>query len=61
MAIDEVHNYYEDLVSNYIDALELSKNRSEDYIADLYCLALNQLPCHLLRSIIELLHISEIL
>lgn len=44
MAIDEVHNYYEDLVSNYIDALELSKNRSEDYIADLYCLALNQLP-----------------
>ena len=39
MAIDEVHNYYEDLVSNYIDALELSKNRSEDYIADLYCLA----------------------
>ena len=55
MAIDEVHNYYEDLVSNYIDALELSKNRSEDYIADLYCLALNQLPCHYIRYGVDMI------
>ena len=49
MSLSEIHNYYEDLVENYIDALELNQTRSSDYLSDLYCLALNQLPVHYIR------------
>ena len=28
MSLSEIHNYYEDLVENYIDALELNQTRS---------------------------------
>ena len=30
MSLSEIHNYYEDLVENYIDALELNQTRSSD-------------------------------
>ena len=40
MSLSEIHNYYEDLVENYIDALELNQTRSSDYLSDLYCLYL---------------------
>ena len=42
--IGEVHNYYETLVAHYIDGLELTRTKDQDYLTDLYCLALNQLP-----------------
>ena len=32
MSLSEIHNYYEDLVENYIDALELNQTRS--YMSD---------------------------
>lgn len=54
MALSEIHNYYEDLVSNYIEALELKSTRSEDYLCDLYCLALNQLPVHYIRHGVDM-------
>ncbi len=54
MALSEIHNYYEDLVENYIVALELTATRSEDYLADLYCLALNQLPVHYIRHGVDM-------
>lgn len=54
MALSEIHNYYEDLVENYIDALELKTTRDEDYLADLYCLALNQLPVHYIRHGVDM-------
>ena len=54
MALSEIHNYYEDLVENYIVALELSTTRSDDYLADLYCLALNQLPVHYIRHGVDM-------
>ncbi len=54
MALSEIHNYYEDLVRKYIDALELVTTRSDDYIADLYCLALNQLPVHYIRHGVDM-------
>lgn len=54
MALSEIHNYYEDLVRKYIDALELVSTRSDDYIADLYCLALNQLPVHYIRHSVDM-------
>lgn len=54
MALSEIHNYYEDLVENYIVALELTATRSDDYLADLYCLALNQLPVHYIRHGVDM-------
>ena len=54
MSLSEIHNYYEDLVENYIDALELNQTRSSDYLSDLYCLALNQLPVHYIRHGVDM-------
>ncbi len=45
--LTDIHNYYEELVRNYIDALELQKD--DDYVSDLYCLALNRLPAYYIR------------
>lgn len=54
MSLSEIHNYYEDLVENYIAALELTSTRSSDYLSDLYCLALNQLPVHYIRHGVDM-------
>ena len=54
MSLSEIHNYYEDLVENYIAALELTATRSSDYMSDLYCLALNQLPVHYIRHGVDM-------
>ena len=54
MSLSEIHNYYEDLVENYIAALELTATRSSDYLSDLYCLALNQLPVHYIRHGVDM-------
>ena len=56
MALDEIHNYYEDLVQQYIHALELEITRDADYINDLACLALNQLPAHYIRVSVDMAH-----
>jgi hypothetical protein len=41
---DDIHNYYEHLVLERIEMLGLNKSKDEDYLADLFCLALNQIP-----------------
>ena len=38
---DEVHNYYEDLLKQYLHSLKLFDTHNEDYIADFCCLVLN--------------------
>jgi hypothetical protein len=47
--ISDIYNYYETLVNEYIDALELEQTKDIDYITDLTCLALNQLPAYYIR------------
>lgn len=47
--IGEIYNYYETLVVEYIDALELAATHDDDYLTDLCCLALNQLPTYYIR------------
>ena len=51
---DDIHNYYEHLVLEKIDTLGLSKSKSEDYIADLSCLALNQIPPRYIRHEVDM-------
>jgi len=51
---DDIHNYYEHLVLDRIDRLDITKNKSSDYIADLCCLALNQVPPRYIRYEVDM-------
>lgn len=51
---DDIHNYYEHLVLERIENLGLNKTKSEDYIADLCCLALNQIPPRYIRFEVDM-------
>lgn len=49
---DDIHNYYEHMVLEHIESLGLLK--SQDYIADVKCLALNQLPPRYIRYEVDM-------
>ena len=51
---DDIHNYYEHLVLEHIAELKLPLASNEDYIADLCCLALNQLPPRYIRYEVDM-------
>ena len=51
---DDIHNYYEHLVLEQIEKLGLNKTRTEDYIADLCCLTLNQLQPRYIRFEVDM-------
>ncbi|WP_026375549.1 late competence development ComFB family protein [Aestuariibacter salexigens] len=51
---DDIHNYYEHLVLERIEALGLSKTKDADYLADLCCLALNQVPPRYIRFEVDM-------
>lgn len=51
---DDIHNYYEHLVLDRIATLGLDKTKSTDYLADLSCLALNQVPPRYIRYEVDM-------
>jgi hypothetical protein len=51
---DDIHNYYEHLVLERIEILGLNKTKNEDYLADLCCLALNQIPPRYIRFEVDM-------
>ena len=51
---DDIHNYYEHLVLERISKLGLDKTKSPDYLADLCCLALNQVPPRYIRYEVDM-------
>lgn len=51
---DDIHNYYEHLVIERITALGLDKHKTADYLADLCCLALNQVPPRYIRYEVDM-------
>ncbi|GAA6185703.1 MULTISPECIES: late competence development ComFB family protein [Alteromonadaceae] len=51
---DDIHNYYEHLILERIESMDLTSNKSSDYIADLCCLALNQLPPRYIRFDVDM-------
>ena len=51
---DDIHNYYEHLVLERIEKLGLKKSHDEDYLADLCCLALNQIPPRYIRFEVDM-------
>lgn len=51
---DDIHNYYEHLVLEKIEALGHDKTKTADYLADLTCLVLNQLPPRYIRFEVDM-------
>jgi hypothetical protein len=59
---NDIHNYYEHLVLEKIEGLGFYRSHTADFIADLTCLVLNQLPPRYIRYEVDMaffLPISE--
>jgi hypothetical protein len=51
---DDIHNYYEKLVVQYFFAQKLEEQYNSDFIADLTCVVLNQLPTRYIRHEVDM-------
>jgi hypothetical protein len=51
---DDIHNYYEKLVYQHFAALKLEESYNADFIADLVCVVLNQLPTRYIRHEVDM-------
>lgn len=51
---DDVHNYYEKLVSQRITELKIEESYDTEFIADLVCVVLNQLPTRYIRHEVDM-------
>ena len=56
MAFDNIHNYFEKLVFDEIQnkLLKNEINNTEDYLGDIACVALNQLPARYVRHDVDM-------
>lgn len=50
----DIHNYYEKLLIDHLIELELEQQKDAEYLADLCCIALNQLPARYIRYEVDL-------
>lgn len=51
---DDIHNYYEKLVVQHFANLKLEETYDTDFIADLICVVLNQLPTRYIRHEVDM-------
>ena len=51
---DDIHNYYEKLVLDQFQRLKLEEKYDDDFIADLTCVVLNQLPSRYIRHEVDM-------
>jgi len=51
---DDIHNYYENLVVHHFANLKIDEKYDEDFIADLTCVVLNQLPTRYIRHEVDM-------
>lgn len=51
---DDIHNYYEKLVIQYFALSKFDEKYDEDFIADLFCIVLNQLPTRYIRHEVDM-------
>jgi hypothetical protein len=52
----DIHNFYEHLVLKEIEKQGLNQKLNANQIADLCCLALNQLPSHYIRHDVDMIY-----
>jgi len=51
---DDIHNYYEKLVMQHFVAGKFDEKYDTDFIADLTCVVLNQLPTRYIRHEVDM-------
>jgi hypothetical protein len=51
---NDIHNYYEKLVVDYITLKELENRYSDEFLADMCCIVLNQLPSKYIRHEVDM-------
>ena len=51
---DDIHNYYEKLVMQHFSVAKIEEKHDSDFIADLTCLVLNQLPTRYIRHEVDM-------
>ncbi|MEW6981782.1 late competence development ComFB family protein [Colwelliaceae bacterium 6471] len=51
---DDIHNYYEKMVLQHFNTLKIEEKYDEDFIADLICVVLNQLPTRYIRHEVDM-------
>jgi len=51
---DDIHNYYEKLVTHYFTLSKFDEKYDEDFLADLTCVVLNQLPTRYIRHEVDM-------
>ncbi len=51
---DDIHNYYEKLMLDHLVELGLDDEHDPEYLADLCCITLNQLPCKYIRYEVDM-------
>ena len=51
---DDIHNYYEKLVIDHFNELDVEDKYDTDFIADLTCIVLNQLPTRYIRHEVDM-------
>jgi hypothetical protein len=51
---DDIHNYYEKLVIQHFSNANFNEKYDEDFIADLTCVVLNQLPTRYIRHEVDM-------
>jgi len=51
---DDIHNYYEKLVIQYFEIAKFEEKYDQDFISDLICIVLNQLPTRYIRHEVDM-------
>jgi len=51
---DDIHNYYEKLVLQHFSAGKFEEKYDQEFIADLICIVLNQLPTRYIRHEVDM-------
>lgn len=51
---DDIHNYYEKLVMKHFALSKFDEKYDEDFISDLICVVLNQLPTRYIRHEVDM-------
>ena len=51
---DDIHNYYEKLVFQHFSVGKFEETYNSDFIADLLCIVLNQLPPRYIRHEVDM-------
>lgn len=54
----DIHNFYEHLVLKEIEKQGLNQTLTPYQLADLCCLALNQLPAHYIRHNVDMIYFT---